>query len=291
MFPHFTRHPSEGWDPSLSRQTLCERGETWTPAFAGVTALFVALLFLLATAAHAQTFPKLTGRVVDNANLLSPEQEGSLTQQLADLEAKNRRQLVVVTLPSLEGYSIEDYGYQLGRTWGIGEKDVNSGALLIVAPNERKVRIEVGYGLEPILTDALSSVIIQQQILPAFRNKDMPGGILAGTTALVDLLSLPDEQAEARAKRIVADAKPPEQQIPFALIFWGVVFLIVVLSMIRSRGRGSAFRRGSLPVILWGPGTGGSGWGGGGGWSSGGGGGGFSGGGGSFGGGGSSGSW
>jgi len=256
-----------------------------------VTALFVALLFLLATAAHAQTFPKLTGRVVDNANLLSPEQEGSLTQQLADLEAKNRRQLVVVTLPSLEGYSIEDYGYQLGRTWGIGEKDVNSGALLIVAPNERKVRIEVGYGLEPILTDALSSVIIQQQILPAFRNKDMPGGILAGTKALVDLLSLPDEQAEARAKRIVADAKPPEQQIPFALIFWGVVFLIVVLSMIRSRGRGSAFRRGSLPVILWGPGTGGSGWGSGGGWSSGGGGGGFSGGGGSFGGGGSSGSW
>lgn len=265
-----------------------KRQQPWTPASAGVTVLLLLLALLLATAARAQTFPKLTGRVVDSANLLSPEQEATLTQQLATLEAKNRRQLVVVTLPSLEGYSIEDYGYRLGRSWGIGEKDVNSGALLIIAPNERKVRIEVGYGLEPILTDALSSIIIQQQILPAFRNNDMPGGILAGTKALTDLLSLPDEQAEARAKRIVADAKPPEQQIPFALIFWGVVFLIVVISSIRSRGRGSAFRRGGLPVILWGPGTGGgSSWGSG----SGGGGGGFSGGGGSFGGGGSSGSW
>jgi uncharacterized protein len=248
------------------------------------------LFLLFATAAHAQTFPKLTGRVVDSANLLSPEQEAALTQQLAALETKNRRQLVVVTLPSLEGYAIEDYGYRLGRSWGIGEKDVNSGALLIIAPNERKVRIEVGYGLEPILTDALSSVIIQQQILPAFRNNDMAGGILAGTKALTDLLSLPDEQAEARAKRIVAEAQP-EGQFPIALIFWGIVLTIVILSMLRAGGRGRAFRRGGAPVILWGPGSGSSGWGSGGGWSSGGGGGGFSGGGGSFGGGGSSGSW
>lgn len=251
------------------------------------------LSLLLAAAAHAQTFPKLTGRVVDSANLLSPEQEAALTQQLAGLEAKNRRQLVVVTLPSLEGYAIEDYGYRLGRNWGIGEKDVNSGALLIVAPNERKVRIEVGYGLEPILTDALSSVIIQQQVLPAFRNNDMAGGIMAGTKALTDLLSLPDEQAEARAQRIIADAKQQEGGgFPIALIFWGIVLAVILLSMLRSRGRGSAFRRGGAPVILWGPGLGGGGgssWGGGGGWSSGGGG--FSGGGGSFGGGGSSGSW
>ena len=252
-----------------------------------MTIIFFALL--LSTVAQAQTFPKLSGRVVDTANLLSPEQEAGLTQQLAALEAKNRRQLVVVTLPSLEGYAIEDYGYRLGRTWGIGEKDVNSGALLIVAPNERKVRIEVGYGLEPIVTDALSSVIIQQQILPAFRGGDMPSGIMAGTKALVDLLSLPDEQAEARAQRIVADAREREGKgFPIALVFWGIVLAVILLSMIRSRGAGRNFRRGGLPVILWGPGLGG-GWGGGGGF--GGGGGGFSGGGGSFGGGGSSGSW
>lgn len=259
---------------------------SWISAFAGM----ILLLLFLPAAAQAQTFPKLTGRVVDNANLLSPEQEAALTGQLAALEAKNRRQLVVVTIPDLQGYPIEDYGYRLGRTWGIGEKDVNSGALLIVAPKERKVRIEVGYGLEPIVTDALSSVIIQQQILPAFRNGDMAGGIMAGTKALVDLLSMPDEQAEARAQKIVADAKSKEEGIPIGLVFWGIVLAVILFSMIRNRGAGRAFRRGGLPVILWGPGLGGGGgWGGGG--FGGGGGGGFSGGGGSFGGGGSSGSW
>jgi uncharacterized protein len=119
----------------------------------------------------------------------------------------------------------------------------------------------------------------------------MPAGIIAGADALVELLSLPDEQAEARAKRLVADAQAKDEGgIPIGLIFWGVVIAIILLQMLRGRGRGSAFRGGRAPVILWGPGLGG-GWGGGGGGSSGWGGGGFSGGGGSFGGGGSSGSW
>lgn len=252
-------------------------------------ALWGLLLLFWASTAPAQTFPQLTGRVVDAAALLTPEQEVALTQRLAALEAKNKRQLVVVTLPDLQGYAIEDYGYRLGRSWGIGEKDVDSGALLIVAPNERKVRIEVGYGLEPIITDALASTIIQTRILPAFRNGDMGRGIVAGTDALIELLSLPDEQAEARAKRIVAEAQGDSEDVPFGLIFWGIVFLFIVLSMIRSRHGGRSFRRGIAPVILWGPGLGG-GWGGRGG-GGGFGGGGFSGGGGSFGGGGASGSW
>jgi len=121
-------------------------------AVALVGALGLASLPLFA----APTFPTLTGRVVDDANLLSPEDEQTLTQELKDLEDKSSDQLVVVTLPSLQGYEIEDYGYQLGRHWGIGTKELDNGVLLIVAPNERKVRIEVGYGLEPILTDALS---------------------------------------------------------------------------------------------------------------------------------------
>lgn len=243
-------------------------------------------LLVLASPLFAQTFPPLTGRVVDNAGLLTPDQETAISGKLAALEAKNRRQLVIVTLPDLQGYAIEDYGYRLGRHWGIGEKKVDSGALLIVAPNERKVRIEVGYGLEPILTDALSSTIIQTRILPAFRDGDMAGGIMSGTDALVELLSLPDEQAEARAKQLVADAQQ-DGDIPFALIFWGIVVAIILISMIRGRAGGRAFRGGRAPVILWGPGLGG-GWGGG---SRGGGFGGFSGGGGSFGGGGASGSW
>src|SRR6266404_7448986 len=102
-------------------------------------------------------FPKLSGRVVDDAGILSGETKADLTQKLAALEAKTSRQLVVVTIPSLQGYEISDYGYQLGRSWGIGQAKLNNGILLLVAPNEHKTRIEVGYGLEPIITDVFSS--------------------------------------------------------------------------------------------------------------------------------------
>ena len=158
------------------------------------------LILLLPAAALAQPkFPPLTGRVVDNAQLLSPEAEASLTNELAALEQKTGHQVVVATLPDLQGYEIEDYGYQLLRTWGIGRKDQDDGAILIVAPNQKKVRIEVGYGLEPVLTDALSSLIIQQAILPPFRNGDFEGGIVAGTQQIVRQLGLPEDEAKALA--------------------------------------------------------------------------------------------
>ena len=104
---------------------------------------------------------------------------------------------MVVTLPSLQGYEISDYGYQLGRAWGIGQAKLNNGVLLIVAPTEHKVRIEVGYGLEPIITDAFSSVIIQTQVLPQFRSGDFNGGVEAGVDALIQQLSLDTSEAEA----------------------------------------------------------------------------------------------
>src|SRR5665213_3251246 len=104
----------------------------------------------------APKFPALTGRVVDDANVLNAETKADLTQKLAALEQKTSRQLAVVTIPSLGGYEISDYGYQLGRAWGIGQKTLNNGILFIVAPTEHKTRIEVGYGLEPIITDAFS---------------------------------------------------------------------------------------------------------------------------------------
>ncbi len=126
------------------------------------------------------TFPPLTGRVVDNAKLLSASDVQTLTTELAELEGKSSDQLVVVTLPSLDGYDIADYGYQLGRAWKIGQAGKNNGVLLIVAPNERKVRIEVGRGLEPILTDFMSRLIIENTILPEFRRKDFAAGIKLG---------------------------------------------------------------------------------------------------------------
>jgi len=253
--------------------------------------LFAAFMLLCALAAAGGTawadpsFPPLTGRVVDQAQLLSPQQEQTLTTQLEALEQSTGRQLVVATIPDLQGYEIADYGYQLGRHWGIGRKDVNDGALLIVAPKERKVRIEVGYGLEPVLTDALSSIIIQQKILPAFRNGDMAGGIVAGTDAIIAQLRLPDDQAQAqnqKAQQALASRK--QNSAAPTVIFWIVVAMIILFVVLPGRRRG----RGVAPII-WGPGIGG-GWGGGGGWR-GGGGGGFGGGGGSFGGGGASGGW
>src|SRR5271156_5991858 len=125
-----------------------------------VFAAVIAFVCLLTPALAAPTFPALTGRVVDGANILSDSTKSDLDQKLAALEQKTSRQLVVVTLPSLQGYEISDYGYQLGRAWGIGQAKLNNGVLFLIAPNEHKARIEVGYGLEPILTDALSEVIL-----------------------------------------------------------------------------------------------------------------------------------
>lgn len=107
---------------------------------------------------------------------------------LEEYERGTSNQVVVVTISSLQGYAIEDYGYQLGRFWQIGQKDKNNGTLLIVAPNERKVRIEVGYGLEPLLTDAASSEVVNGIILPAFRSGNMEQGIIDGTQAILSVL-------------------------------------------------------------------------------------------------------
>jgi uncharacterized protein len=258
--------------------------------------LLALLLLALAPAAQAQTFPKLSGRVVDAANLLDPTQETALTQKLAALETQSGRQLVVATIPDLQGHDIADYGYRLGRAWGIGDKAKNDGALLIVAPNDRKLRIEVGYGMEGILTDALSSRIIRGAISPRFKAGDYPGGIAAGVDEIGALMTLPPEEAKARAAAAEKEARDRSGTGGggFMLVFWAFVLGFVILSMLRRGGKGRRYRGlGGPPVILWGPGDfgGGSGWGsggGGGGWS---GGGGFSGGGGSFGGGGASGDW
>lgn len=271
------------------------------------------------------TFPKLTGRVVDDAHLLSPEQVAQLTQLSKDVEQASSRQLVVATIPDLQGYDDADYGYQLGRAWGIGTK-ANNGIILLVAPNERKVRIEVGYGLEPIMTDALSNQIISQVIVPKFKAGDMAGGIVAGAQAIGEQMKQPLETAEQKAKAAQDAATKSSARkrqgggLPIGLLVWFVILIVILVPMLaRFGGRrrpgpwdGQAYRdrdhdSGMLPIVLWtiaseigraashrdddddrgGWGGGGGGWGGGGGSD----GGGFSGGGGSFGGGGASGSW
>lgn len=168
------------------------------------TALAFAMLLLLAgswpASAAEPVFPALTGRIVDNANLLSDEDERQLNAALQSLEGTSSDQLAVVTLPSLQGFTIEDYGYKLGRHWGIGQEGKDNGVLLIVAPIERKIRIEVGKRLEPVLTDAMSRLIIENAILPSFRRGDFPGGIAAGVRDIKDVLLGDAEAVKQRAR-------------------------------------------------------------------------------------------
>jgi len=251
-----------------------------------VTAL-LAFLVLVTPAWAAPKFPALTGRVVDDAGILSSDTKTGLTEKLAALEQKTSRQLVVVTVPSLQGYEISDYGYQLGRAWGIGQAKLNNGILFLVAPNEHKTRIEVGYGLEPIITDAFSSVVIQTQVLPKFRSGDFNGGVVAGANALIEQLSLETSEAEKRAAAAQQQLQRHDDGGGGLVGFLVILFIFIAIARIFGGW-------GLLPFLFMGGGRGrggyGGGWsgGGGGGWS---GGGGFGGGGGSFGGGGSSGSW
>ncbi len=282
--------------------------------------LLLLLLALVAAApAAAQTFPDLTGRVVDTAELLDTAQEQALAGRIEALEQESSRQLVVATVPDLQGYPIEDYANRLFRHWQLGQADANNGVLLLVAVAERRVRIEVGYGLEPILTDALSGQIIRNQITPRFRDGDYPGGIEAGTEAIIAQLQAPAEEAQARAAAAAAiqtaDRDRGDGSMLPLFIWIGVVGLVLfALASRAARGRSYRSTGNSLGWIIlweileevgrnngssggssWGGGSGGSSWGGsswgggggGGGW----GGGGFSGGGGSSGGGGASGGW
>ncbi len=247
-------------------------------AWAGL--VLALLCFALPALAKEPDYPKLTGRVVDQAGILSDEVEGQLTGWLQGFEQDTKRQVVVATIKSLDGEAIEEYGVGLGRKWGIGQKGTDSGAILLVAPNDRQVRIEVGYGLEGELTDAVSRAIIEQQIVPSFKQGDYETGVINGTAAMLNALGWKG------APQAVAQPVPgPGPAVGFdwiTLLYFGGFFLFIVLRMMFGR-RG---RRG-----LWGAASSGwgGGWGSGGGFSSGGGG--FSSGGGSFGGGGASGRW
>lgn len=149
----------------------------------------LALLFFGVIASADPKFPELTGRVVDEAGLLSPAEEHSLANMSGTIERDSTVQVVVVTLKSLDGYDIADYGYQLGRYWKVGQRDQDNGILIMIAPHEHKVRIEIGYGLEGFITDAQAFEMIQKQMLPRFKEKDVYGGIKNTVDAIGTILS------------------------------------------------------------------------------------------------------
>jgi uncharacterized protein len=234
-------------------------------------------------------FPAFTGYVVDNAGLLSTATRQQLSEALGEFQRATKRQVVVATVKSLQGLPIEDYGYRLGRAWGVGQRGEDTGAILLVAPNERQVRIEVGYGLEGELTDARSKQIIEQVILPAFRTGDYNRGVVAGTAAILRVLGAPTGTGTALGARGeqqtgVTGSRPGD--------LWGFLLPLLIFGIfafLRSHSYGR--RSAAMAPIIWGRGFGG-GFGSGSGFGGGGFGGGFGGGGGgSFGGGGASGRW
>jgi uncharacterized protein len=253
----------------------------------------VALALCLVAPAFALDFPPLSGRVVDQANVMTAQSRAAIETKSKQLEDKSGIQLVVATVKSLQGSDVETYANQLFRAWKLGEAKKNNGVLLLVAPAEHKVRIEVGYGLEGTLTDALSSVVISTAMVPRFKAGDYSGGIERGVDGIISVLTT--DAAEWHKKASVRADEPSnnfEALLPFLL--FAVVFL-VIWYLVRNAGGGPSSGGGPSPgrrtvFVPYGGGSSGSSWGSSG-WGGGGFDGGFSGGGGSSGGGGASGSW
>lgn len=259
------------------------------PAFARCLIALVAVMMLLAGAdalRAAAELPALTGRVVDDANLLSATSQSVIESKLRSLEEKSGIQFVVATVKSLGGEEIEPYANRLFRTWKLGEKTKNNGVLLLVAPAEHKARIEVGYGLEGTLTDALSKLIITNALVPRFKANDFQGGIERGVDDVISVLST--DAAEWQKRPDLQKAKQEDSGLgglwPFIVVF-GIVLVVIY---VQRRSRYGGGRNGGMvfiPMGRWGSDGGGSSGGGSSGDS------GFSGGGGSSGGGGASGDW
>ena len=270
-------------------------------AFCAVGALALLCVTFGSGGLHAELkLPKLTGQIVDQAGLLNADDRAQITRDLHALEKKTTDQIVIVTVKSLDGYPIEEFGYKLGRAWGIGQKDKNNGIILIVAPNERKVRIEVGRGLEGEMTDIMSKLIVENAILPRFRRGDFSGGIKMGVRDIKDVILGDAEAVKERARGGGRIERQAERDEMITLAIWVAIFAFMIWQssgQARRGARGSrdastgrrGRRRGDNGWVIIPGGSGGSGhWGGGG---RGGFGGGFGGGGGGFGGGGASGSW
>src|SRR5450830_499208 len=239
----------------------------------------IVALVWMALAVYAVNFPALTGRIVDQANIIPAATRSTIEPKLADLEARSGIQLVVATIATLEGQEIEPYANELFRSWKLGEKTKNNGVLLLVAPNEHRVRVEVGYGLEGTLTDALTKVIITNAITPRFKTGDFGGGISRGVDDIITVLTTDASEWQKRPS-LRLDNQQTTDPTSWLLIAELIVF-VTLLTV--SPGFRWLFLNLVLNILV---SSGGSRSGGG--YSSGGG---FSGGGGSSGGGGASGSW
>src|SRR6516164_4821527 len=205
-----------GWHSSVT-----VRGGVW---------FFSALVGLLCAGlvTFAANRPALTGRIVDQANVIPADTRSAIEQKLAELEDKSGIQLVVATVTSLDGQEIEPYANDLFRIWKLGEKTKNNGVLLLVAPKERRVRIEVGYGLEGTLTDALSKVIISNAIAPRFKTGDFDGGVARGVDDIITVLTTDAAEWQQRPS-LRLDHQPPPSWLDWLLMAAAIAFMTLFI--------------------------------------------------------------
>ncbi len=205
--------------------------------------LFI-LLLLLPAVAHPLDVPQLQGRVNDYARILSPQGKSAVERELAALEQSDSTQVVVLTVPTLQGASLEEYSIRVAEAWRIGQKGLDNGAILLVAKAERKIRIEVGRGLEGKLTDLVSGRIIRDRIAPRFKAGDLDGGILAGVQAVSQVVR-GEYQAKGEALRHAKKSAPP--------IYAFLIFLLVAVVLLGSISRilGGIAGAAGLPLVAW----------------------------------------
>ena len=208
--------------------------------------ILLILIFVLnfLNADITQYFPKLDGRVVDNANILSSTTKNNLSVILKNHEDETSNQIVVVTLKSLNGYEIADFTYQLGRFWKIGQKDLNNGVILLVSQEDKKIRIEVGYGLEGVLTDKISYEIINYSIRPKFRQEQYDAGITNAVNEIIEAI-----KGEYKSKDKVLQEDMQGNEI-IAFIFFGIIFLSIFLNGISTKMKNQFLYKISKSSIL-----------------------------------------
>lgn len=187
------------------------------------TAAAIAACLVLAQAAGALDAPPLKGRVNDYAGLLSPGTEHRLDLLLKDLEERESTQIVVLTVPSLEGDSLEDFSIRVAERWKIGRQGLDNGAILLIARDDRKVRIEVGYGLEGRLTDLMAGRIIRDTIVPEFRSGRFDQGVWNGVNAMIDIVQGEFKSVERKITTGI-DAFNLADAVPFLVLFAFLVF-------------------------------------------------------------------
>jgi uncharacterized protein len=191
------------------------------------------VLVVCSVSALAQTFPKPAGRVTDLANVIDPATEAEIDGRLEQLERQTSSEVAVVTVPSLEGTPVEDYAMRLFKEWGIGQAKEDNGVLVLVAPNEREMRIEVGYGLEGVLPDGLAGQVIRENFIPRFRDDDYNGGIRDGVARVVDIV----EKHQVLSAEELAELSDSNEDraawimIPFMSLFVAIGFTMMGLGV------------------------------------------------------------